>query len=104
MSWRKLNGHFSIWITSDIHVYSPFLQWFLFDVAGLFNSNLREAIKKWESSDEVYKQHADQEGIREAIKFFKNQPGGEKYWKDIKENESVCGFNWLRHQNHKINK
>jgi len=69
----------------------------------LFHRNLREAIKRWEESDDEYKQHADQQGKREAIKFFKNQSGGEKYWDKLKEPEGYRGFNWLQQQNHKIN-
>jgi len=69
----------------------------------LFQKNLREAIKKWEESNDEYKQHADQQGKREAIKFFKNQTGGEKYWETLKDNEGYRGFNWLQQQNHKIN-
>merc|ERR1719204_443688 len=62
----------------------------------LFQKNLREAIKKWEESDDEYKQHPDQQGKREAIKFFKNQTGGEKYWENLKDNEGYRGFNWLQ--------
>jgi len=69
----------------------------------LFQKNLREAVKKWEESDDSYKQHPDQQGKREAIKFFKNQTGGEKYWENLKDNEGYRGFNWLQQQNHKIN-
>jgi len=69
----------------------------------LFQKNLRDAIKRWEESDDEYKQHADQKGKREAIKFFKNQHGGEKYWESLKDNEGYRGFNWLQQQNHKIN-
>jgi len=69
----------------------------------LFQKNLRDAIKRWEESDDEYKQHADQQGKREAIKFFKNQSGGEKYWNQLKDAEGYRGFNWLQQQNHKIN-
>jgi len=69
----------------------------------LFQKNLRDAIKRWEESDDAYKQHADQKGKREAIKFFKNQSGGEKYWEGLKDAEGYRGFNWLQQQNHKIN-
>jgi len=69
----------------------------------LFQKNLRDAIKKWEESDDEYKQHPEQQGKREAIKFFKNQSGGEKYWESLKDAEGYRGFNWLQQQNHKIN-
>jgi len=69
----------------------------------LFQKNLRDAIKKWEEADDAYKEHPDQQGKREAIKFFKNQSGGEKYWESLKDAEGYRGFNWLQQQNHKIN-
>jgi len=69
----------------------------------LFQKNLREAVKKWEESDDEYKQHPDQQGKRQAIKFFRNQTGGDKYWENLKDNEGYPGFNWLQQQNHKIN-
>jgi len=69
----------------------------------LFQKNLRDAIKRWEESDESYRQAPEQQGKREAIKFFKNQTGGEKYWESLKDNEGYRGFNWLQQQNHKIN-
>jgi len=69
----------------------------------LFQKNLRDAIKKWEEADDAYREHPDQQGKREAIKFFKNQSGGEKYWASLKDAEGYRGFNWLQQQNHKIN-
>merc|ERR1712168_1527444 len=69
----------------------------------LFQKNLRDAIKRWEESDESYRQAPEQQGKRKAIEFFKNQTGGEKYWESLKDNEGYRGFNWLQQQNHKIN-
>merc|ERR1712212_520484 len=37
-----------------------------------------------------------QKNLRDAIKFFKNQSGGEKYWEGLKDAEGYRGFNWLQ--------